>query len=129
MVLKGPRFAVEDFSEPHTHDGPLVQWPPGPGVGFDFGAEAHRNAEFLEQFAVQRSFECLSRFQFSAGELPHAGELRRGAATGNKQSGWSVQRIDDGGTRHAYQSSHRNSLWAIGSRPGTPAIRLRELSH
>jgi hypothetical protein len=38
--------------------------------------------------------------------------LRWGAAPCGEQPFRIFKGIDDGGARHAYQSSHRNSLWA-----------------
>ncbi|BCW40029.1 hypothetical protein StoSoilB3_15640 [Arthrobacter sp. StoSoilB3] len=59
---------------------------------------------------MEGRFRGFTGFNLATRELPHAGKLRRGGATGNQQTAGGLQRVDDGGTHDVYQCSHRNSL-------------------
>ncbi len=106
VVLQGARVAVEEFGEPHAHRGALVERPAAVRTRCQFGAQPDAHAQLFEQFAVQGLFRPSRRLHFSAGELPHSGELRRRRPPRHEQPAGFGQGVQYGAADDADESSH-----------------------
>src|SRR6478752_5438038 len=128
VVLEGLGRALDDLGEPHQHLVPIAQRPRGARLRTGHvRAEAHADAELLEQLAVQGRQRGLALVDLAAGQLPAAGERRRLRAAGRQQSGRSLQVVDDGGPDdEAYRvldgvwAAHGATDGATARGPGRP---------
>lgn len=115
VILQGTGLSFDKFRTPDPHRGPRVERPASGGSRLQFRAEPDPDAQFFQQFPVQRRFGRLTGLHLAAGELPHAGKLRRGRAAGHEEPPRFGQGVQYCAANDANESSH-----ALKSRAAWP---------